>query len=119
MNPRLRSTLGLLAVVLVIGGASEAWRAYSDRRLGARIASLASPGDIEMLASDTCPYCVKAREWFTANGAPFKECSIERDTACAARFQALMSPATPLILVRGQRQVGFDATRVAEALTGG
>ena len=116
MNPRLRSALSLGAIVLVVGAASEAWRAWSGDRIGAQVAALAAPGDIEMVSSDTCPYCVKARAWFGEHNVAFTECSIERDAACAARFRAYMSPGTPLLFVRGKPQVGFSPQRVAEAL---
>ncbi len=116
MTPRLRSGLSLLALVLVVAGASEAWQAWSADRLGREVSSLARPGDIQMIASDTCLYCVQARAWFGAHEVPFSECSIERDAACAARFEALLAPGTPVLLVRGRPQVGFSAQRVAEAL---
>lgn len=116
MNPRLRSALSLIAIVLVVGGATEMWRAWSGARVGTQVAALAAPGDIEMISSDTCPYCVKARAWFGEHGVAFSECSIERDADCAARFRAYMSPGTPLLLVRGNPQVGFSPQRVAKAL---
>ncbi len=116
MSPRLRSALSLIAIVLVVGGASEAWRAWSGDRVGAQMAALAAPGDIQMVTSDTCPFCVKARAWFNEHGVAFSECSIERDAECAARFRAYMSPGTPLLFVRGQPQVGFNPQRVAKAL---
>jgi glutaredoxin len=119
LNPRLRSVLSLLAVVLVVWGASEAWRAWFADSLGRDAAALARPGDIEMIASDTCVFCVQARAWFHANQVPFTECSVERDAACAARFQALLSPGTPVLLVRGQAQVGFSPQRVVQALKPG
>ena len=116
MNPRLRSGLSLLALVLVVWGASEGWRSWFADRLGRDVAALAQPGDIEMISSDTCVFCAQARTWFKANAVPFTECSIERDEACAARFRALMSPGTPVLLVRGQPQVGFSPQRVVQAL---
>ncbi len=116
MNPRLRSTLPVIAIVLVVGIASQAWRARSEDRLGRQIAALAAPGDIEMISSDTCPFCAKTRAWFGEHGVAFSECSIERDANCAARFRAYLSPGTPLLLVRGRPQVGFDPQRVAKAL---
>jgi glutaredoxin len=118
MNPRLRSALGLLTLVLAVSAATEGWRAWSAHRLGSQVAGLARPGEIEMIASDTCVYCAKARAWFASHGVPFSECSIERDEACAARFRALMSPGTPVLLVRGQPQVGFSPQRIALALGG-
>lgn len=116
ISPRLRSTLGLLALVVVVTAASEAWRAWSADRLGRDVAARARPGDIEMIASDTCVYCAGARSWFQAHDVPFTECSIERDTACANRFAAQMAPGTPLLFVRGRPQVGFDPQRIADAL---
>jgi hypothetical protein len=116
LSPRLRSGLSLLALVLVVAAASEGWRAWTADRIGDQVASLARPGDIEMIASDTCVYCARARSWFNAHAVPFKECSIERDAACAARFAALLSPGTPVLLVRGRPQVGFSPQAVAEAL---
>ena len=116
MSPRLRSALGLFALVLVVTAASEAWRAWSSDRVGSEVAALARPGDIEMVASDTCVYCAKARAWFNAHDVPFTECSIERDAACANRFAAQLAPGTPLLFVRGRPQVGFDPRRVADAL---
>ena len=49
---------------------------------------------------------------------PFSECFIERDTACAAQFEAARAPGTPVLLVRGQALVGFDAQRVRDTLSG-
>lgn len=116
MNPRLRSALSLIAIVLVVGGGMQAWHAWSGDRVGEQVAALAAPGDIQMISSDTCTFCVKARAWFGEHGVAFSECSIERDADCAARFQAYMSPGTPLLLVRGKPQVGFNPQRVAKAL---
>ncbi|HRI18113.1 MAG TPA: glutaredoxin family protein [Burkholderiaceae bacterium] len=116
LSPRLRSGLSLLALVLAVTAASEAWQAWSARQVGREVAALARPGDILMIASDTCAYCAQAREWFTAHAVPYRECSIERDAACAERFAALLAPGTPVILVRDRPQVGFSPQRVAEAL---
>jgi glutaredoxin len=113
---RKRSLIGLVVLVLAVTAATEGWRAWSDARVGSEAAALAKPGDIVMISSDTCIYCARAREWFNAHDVPFSECSIERDAACAARFEALLAPGTPVILVRERPQVGFSPQRVAEAL---
>jgi glutaredoxin len=105
----------LLAVVVVWAG-MQLLQTWSSERVGREIAAAAQPGDIVMLSSEVCPYCVQARAWFERHGVAFSECFIERDAACAARYQAARSPGTPTLLVRGERQVGFDAERVARAL---
>jgi glutaredoxin len=108
------ASLALIAV-LVWGGmqAFELWRA---NQLGRQVASQARPGDIVMVSSVTCPYCKQAREWFTEHKVVFGECFIETEPACAAAYNALQAPGTPVLVVRGQRQRGFDPQRVAAAL---
>jgi glutaredoxin len=115
-NLPLRSRLGLAALVLGFGAALQAIGGWSQARLGAQAAAAARPGDIQMLASANCTYCVEARAWFDRNHVPFTECTIEHDAACAQAYGALMAPGTPVLLVRGQRLLGFNAQAVADAL---
>ena len=102
ISPRLRSTLGLLALVLAVTAGASLTRLVESDRVGHDVAALARPGDIEMIASDTCAYRSKARAWFHAHDVPFTECSIERDTACANRFRRADGAGHPLFFVRGR-----------------
>ena len=115
---RLRSGLVLIALMLGVGAAMQGIEAWTRARLGAQVAASAKPGDIFMIASVTCTYCAAARVWFNANQVPFTECLIERDERCAAQYHALMAPGTPVMLIKGRRQVGFSAQAVADALAG-
>lgn len=117
-RPGLRSVLALAALVLGVIAAMQGLEAWSRARLGAQVAASAKPGDIFMIASVTCIYCAAARAWFNANSVPFAECFIERDERCAAQYNALMAPGTPVMVVRGKRLVGFSARAVADALAG-
>jgi glutaredoxin len=94
-------------------------QSFAIGRVAEELSANAKPGDIVMLSSETCEYCKHARAWLTEHKVPFGECFIERDAACRARFDALQSPGTPMLVVRGQRQVGFSAERVAQALRQG
>ncbi|MDO8420452.1 MAG: hypothetical protein Q7S90_10480, partial [Rubrivivax sp.] len=78
--------------------------------------ALAQAGDIRMLSSETCPICTVARTWFTEHRVPFSECLIERDAQCKADFDAARAPGTPLIIVRGVPQLGFNPERLRQAL---
>jgi glutaredoxin len=115
-GPVFRRFASLALLLVVVWGGTQALQAWSRQRLGADVAAHAKPGDIAMISSLTCLYCAAAREWFTEYRVPFAECFIESDAACDAKFNTLLSPGTPVLLVRGQRQVGFDAQRVAKAL---
>jgi len=112
-----RRSLATLALLLLgVWGTTQGLQRWSRDRLGTEVAALTSAGDIRMLSSITCVYCAQARAWFTEYSVPFSECFIERDAACAARYSAQLAPGTPLLLVRGQRLVGFSPERIALAL---
>lgn len=116
MRTSARSLIGLVALVASAALVNAGWGEWQARRLGAEVAESARAGDIEMLSSVACAYCNWARAWFSEHRVPFRECFIERDADCAARFHALQGVGTPLLMVRGERQVGFNPARVAEAL---
>lgn len=116
MRATRSSLLGLAAAVLAVLLGLNGWERVQAERLGARLAALARPGDVAMISSESCAYCARARAWFGEHGVPFAECFIETDAACAARFRALMAPGTPVLLVRGETQVGFSPQRVVSAL---
>jgi glutaredoxin len=111
------SIFGLVLMLLVVSAATQWWAGRSQAQLGDKLAALAQPGDIRMLSSTTCAYCKLARQWMQQHGVAFSECFIETDTACAAQFDAARAPGTPLLMVRGQPQVGFDAQRVLGTLS--
>jgi glutaredoxin len=121
MKQNWRSIFGLvvLVLVLVVSAASQWWARHSQARLGETMAALAKPDDIQMLSSTTCAFCTVARQWMQQHKVAFSECFIEKDAACAARFEASRTPGTPVLLVRGQAQTGFDAQRVLDALRRG
>ena len=116
---RRRSWLRPLVIALAAWAVMQSWQNYRDSQAGVALASLAQPGDIVMLSSETCAYCKTASRFMTDNSIPFSECFIETDTACADSYRAQQSPGTPTLLVRGERQVGFSPDRIAKALGGG
>lgn len=108
-----RSLLLLIAAVFL---ASWAWRTHVADRDGQDLARLAKPGDIRMISSETCPWCLAAHRWFTENGVPFSECKIERDERCAADYVALGAQGTPTLIVAGRPVIGFDRARILQLL---
>ena len=116
-----RPRRGWIAPLLLVGAAwagLQLWQDHQQRGLGERLAAAAKPGDVVMLSSDHCVYCEAARRWLVTHRVSFEECFIERDAACAESYRAQGSPGTPTLLVRGERQLGFDAQRVTLALKG-
>jgi hypothetical protein len=112
MTPRNKSWLQLLAIVLVVGGAQQIGARWHSNSVGEQVAQVARPGDIHMI-------CHQARQWFVAHAIPFTECTIERDAACRAAFDASGAPGTPLLVVRGKLQLGFEPRLLRDVLGAG
>ena len=109
-----RRSLLLLAALVAVGLTATQGAAWWQRAsLGGLVAERAKRGDIHMIASVTCTYCAAARAWFDAHHVAYTECLIERDALCAAKYNALMAPGTPVFLIRGERLVGFDPQAIA------
>lgn len=105
-----------VAVVLTATLAWEGWGLWRTSQQDQALRAVVRPGDLRMISSVTCPFCTQARLRLREAQVPFSECFIERDAACAAEFQAHGAPGTPLVLVRGQVQLGLRAERVVQAL---
>ncbi|MBL8331407.1 MAG: hypothetical protein JNJ71_21405 [Rubrivivax sp.] len=114
-TPR-KGLFGLVVLVLVLTAAAQWWASRGQQRLGDALAAAAAPGDIQMISSTTCGICTRARLFFKQHEVRFDECFIEQDAACAQRFEQLRAPGTPVIVVRGQPQLGFDPQRILRGL---
>lgn len=111
-----RSLLGLLLLVVLVDSANRWWVARNEQALGLQVAALARPGDIRMISSESCAICLEARMWLKENRVPFSECLVERDAVCQADFKALGAAGTPVLVVRGQAQLGFNPERLRNSL---
>ena len=116
MKGSRQTVLGVFALLLALSVAGHWWGHRQQMDVGRAVAALASPGDLHMYSSDTCPTCSEARRWFQRNNVPFTECSIEREPQCRAEFDALRAFATPVIVVRDLPILGFDPDRLLEHL---
>lgn len=111
-----RSLLALGALLFAVSTVQTWWADRHDDRLGSSVAALAAPGDIRMLSSETCAICQLARQWLLEHRVPFSECLIERDPVCRADLEATGAPGTPVFVVHGRPQVGFNAEALKQAL---
>jgi hypothetical protein len=119
MKTSRASLIGLVLLVLGISAASQWWGHRQEAALGRQVAALAAPGALHMLSSDTCAICAAARQWFALHRVRYSECSIERDSACREQFESLQAPGTPVFLVRGKAELGFNPARLHERLKAG
>lgn len=71
---------------------------------------------VKMYATDWCPYCRKAREFFASRGIAYTELDIEKSQAAMAEYRAIGGRGVPVILVGDARMNGFSEPRLAEML---
>ena len=115
---RLRQSgiVAVLVVGVVAWGLGRVVQTQVQSGHAEALRQVARPGDIRMISSVTCIFCTKARQYMTEHRIPFEECLIERDAACLADYKRLGASGTPTLLIRGQRQLGFDPQRITSAL---
>jgi glutaredoxin len=106
----------LALILLVVVGGMQAWSWWRGTRSADLIKQYAKPDSITLYTTQTCVYCVKARDWLSQHGVPWRECDVETNQVCAQAFNAQGAPGTPLVLANGHWQLGFDPAWLAQAL---
>lgn len=71
---------------------------------------------VKMYATDWCPYCKQAREYFARNGIPYVELDIEKSETAKAEHKSIGGRGIPVILVGNERMNGFSEQRMAQML---
>ena len=71
---------------------------------------------VKMYATDWCPYCKQAREYFARNGIAYIELDIEKSEAAKAEHKSIGGRGIPVILVGNERMNGFSEQRMAQML---
>lgn len=115
---RRNGVVSLLVVAAVAWGAGQLVRTQVQSGRAEALRAVAGPGDIRMISSLTCFYCTQARQFMTEHRIAFEECYIERDAACRTDYERLGAAGTPTLLIRGERQLGFDINRIVTMLGG-
>jgi len=81
-----------------------------------KAAAASRPPEITMYATDWCPYCRKAREFFARNGLRYTELDIEKSSSAHAEYKRLGGRGVPLIVVGEQRMSGFSEAGMRQVL---
>lgn len=66
---------------------------------------------VVMYATNWCPYCRKARDYFKSEGIEYTEYDIENNPSAKQRYDSLGGKGVPLILVGEKQLAGFSVQR--------
>jgi glutaredoxin len=73
--------------------------------------------EVKMYATSWCPYCAKARAYFSKRGIAYTEIDVEKSAEGLAEFRKLGGRGVPLIVVGAGRMNGYSEARLAQLLS--
>jgi glutaredoxin 3 len=72
---------------------------------------------VKMYSTSTCPFCIRAKQFFSENKIPFESYDVSRDQAMADEMiKKSGQMGVPVIDIDGTIIVGFDKERIQAAL---
>lgn len=72
---------------------------------------------VKIYSTPTCPWCKKAKEFFKANNVKFTDVDVSADEAAQKEMvEKSGQMGVPVIEIDGKILVGFDQTKIEEAL---
>ncbi len=111
-----RSELLILLLIMALAFGAGQWlrssRPAGSDEQGEQLRALLKPGQLQMISSLHCPYCVKARLWLSEQRVPFEECFVENDADCRQRWLATGAQATPTFVLGRSAVLGLDVPRL-------
>mgnify|MGYP000866043983 FL=1 len=72
--------------------------------------------DVVIFSSNTCPYCVAAKEYLEEKGISYVEKNIQTDKAARNELMKMGHMGVPVLLIDGEEVVGFDKPKIDQLL---
>ncbi len=73
--------------------------------------------DVTIYTSNTCPYCVSAKDYLNERGVPFVEKNIQTDPEARKELMRMGHMGVPVIVIDGEEIVGFNKSKMDELLS--
>ena len=71
---------------------------------------------VVVYSSNTCPYCVSAKQYLSENGVEFEERNVQTSADARQELMQMGHMGVPVILIDDEEIVGFDKDRIDGAL---
>jgi len=72
--------------------------------------------DVIIYTSNTCAYCVAAKEYLQEKGISYTEKNIQKDPEARKELMNMGHMGVPILLIDGEEVVGFDKQKIDELL---
>jgi glutaredoxin 3 len=72
--------------------------------------------NVVVYSSNTCPYCVSAKEYLQEKGVDYIEKNIQTNKEARKELMSMGHMGVPVILIDGEEIVGFDKARIDQLL---
>lgn len=72
--------------------------------------------DVTIYTSNTCPYCVAAKDYLQDKGVSYTEKNIQTDSSARKELMSMGHMGVPVIIIDGEEIVGFDKGRIEQLL---
>lgn len=72
--------------------------------------------DVTIYTSNTCPYCVSAKNYLEEKGVEYKEKNIQTDKDARKELMSMGHMGVPVLVIDGEEVVGFDKEKIDSLL---
>ena len=68
--------------------------------------------NVTVYTSNTCPYCVSAKDYLNEKGIEFTEKNVQTDKEARKELMAMGHMGVPVLVINGEEVVGFDREKI-------
>ncbi|WMM24379.1 glutaredoxin family protein [Tissierella sp. MB52-C2] len=72
--------------------------------------------NVIVYTSNTCPYCVSAKDYLTEKGIDYTEKNVQTDKDARKELMAMGHMGVPVLVIDDEEIVGFDKEKIDELL---
>ena len=68
--------------------------------------------NVTVYTSNTCPYCISAKDYLNGKGISFTEKNVQTDKDARKELMAMGHMGVPVLVIDGEEVVGFDREKI-------
>lgn len=68
--------------------------------------------NVVVFTSNTCPYCVSAKDYLNEKGIEYTEKNVQTDKDARKELMSMGHMGVPVLIIDGQEIVGFDKEKI-------